>query len=965
MTDGDIGRGPRDFLRDGGEMGAAMRGHDWAATALGDPADWPQSLKLVVRLMLATRHPMFVFWGPAHYCFYNDAYAPSLGPEKHTAILGQPGREAWAEIWDVIGPQIDYVMAGKGATWHANQRLPILRHGALQEVFWTYSYSPIEDGGSPGGVGGVLVVCSETTQQVVAERKLDAETQRLRAMFDQAPGFMCVLGGRDHVFQIVNRAYMALIGASDLEGKRVIDVLPEAAEQGFIALLDEVFDSGAPHVGHRQLLRLNTRGEDDPGIYIDFVYQPLKDADGTVTGIFCEGSDVTAAVIAEQALRESGERLRKLADHAPMMIWVTDETGYCTYLSRQWYEFTGQTEAEAIGYGWTTATHPDDQARAEAAFQAAVKARAPFRIEYRLRRADGNYRWAIDAASPRFEEDGSFQGHVGGVIDIHDRREAESALKLSEERFRAAVGAVSGVLWTNDSEGRMAGDQPGWAALTGQRRADYADYGWSDAVHPDDAQPTVDAWAKSVASRSIFEFEHRVRRRDGSWGHFAIRAVPVIEEDGSLREWVGVHTDITDQREAEARLRQFADHLEQRVSDELAKRSEAEEALRQSQKMEAVGQLTGGIAHDFNNMLAVVMGSLDLLERRLSSDDARARRYVEAAMEGARRAATLTQRLLAFSRQQPLQPKPINANRLVAGMSDLLSHSLGGEIRIETVLAAGLWQTMADPNQLENALLNLAVNARDAMPGGGTLTIETQNAHVDANYAGANLGVAAGQYVLIAVTDTGSGIPADVIDRVFDPFFTTKAVGKGTGLGLSQVYGFVKQSGGNVKIYSEAGQGTTIKIYLPRLFGDVADHLPEPASNHLPKGDPGELILIVEDEPEVRRFTTEALTELGYEVLAASGGAEALDLLAANTQIQLVFTDVIMPEMTGAELARRIREMRPGLPILFTTGYTRNAIVHNGKLDADVELLSKPFSLGDLARRVRQLLDAKALAGKR
>jgi CheY-like chemotaxis protein len=329
-------------------------------------------------------------------------------------------------------------------------------------------------------------------------------------------------------------------------------------------------------------------------------------------------------------------------------------------------------------------------------------------------------------------------------------------------------------------------------------------------------------------------------------------------------------------------------------------------------------------------------------------------------MDGARRAALLTQRLLAFSRQQPLRPEPIDVGKLVTGMSDLLRGSLGSDIRVETVLAGGGWRTHADPNQLENVLLNLAVNARDAMPGGGKLTVETQNAHLDERYAAAHLGAPAGQYVLIAVSDTGSGMPEEVIAKAFDPFFTTKEVGKGTGLGLSQVYGFVKQSGGHVKIYSEAGQGTTVKVYLPRLLEPEDERIEDGGAALLPLGESQEVILVVEDEPGVRQFTVEALSELGYRVLEAEGAGAALKLLEAHPEIGLLFTDVVMPDVNGRKLADEARRVRGDLPVLFTTGYTRNAVVHNGVLDPDVELISKPFTVEELAAKVREVLDARA-----
>jgi signal transduction histidine kinase/CheY-like chemotaxis protein len=417
-------------------------------------------------------------------------------------------------------------------------------------------------------------------------------------------------------------------------------------------------------------------------------------------------------------------------------------------------------------------------------------------------------------------------------------------------------------------------------------------------------------------------------------------------------------------REREQQLRDLSTTLERRVAErteelvgEMRRRTETEDTLRQVQKMEAVGHLTGGIAHDFNNMLAIIMGSLDLALRRLERGDSKIEKHLLNAQDGSRRAAALTQRLLAFARQQPLAPEPIDANKLVAGMSDLLRRSLGETIQLETVLGGGLWRINVDGNQLESALLNLAVNARDAMPDGGRLTIETANAHLDDGYS-LREGVPAGQYVLIALTDTGIGMAPEIIAKAFDPFFTTKKTGSGTGLGLSQVYGFVKQSGGHVKIYSESGEGTTVKIYLPRLFGTAAvNHkAAEPDQSAMPTGDGSITILVVEDEEGVRNHAVEVLRELGYKVLEAGDGATALRLIDEHPDITLLFTDVVMPEMNGRRLAEEAAKRRPSLKILFTTGYTRNAIVHNGMLDHGVNLLSKPFTLEQLARKLAEAL---------
>jgi signal transduction histidine kinase len=403
-------------------------------------------------------------------------------------------------------------------------------------------------------------------------------------------------------------------------------------------------------------------------------------------------------------------------------------------------------------------------------------------------------------------------------------------------------------------------------------------------------------------------------------------------------------------------LAQLNQALEQRVTDEVASRMQAEEALRQAQKMEAIGQLTGGIAHDFNNMLAGVIGALNLIQRRLSRGDLDVDKFIEGGLDSAYRAASLTQRLLQFSRQSPLEPVVLDVNKLVSGMTDLLTRTLGETIHVETVLSAGLWSAKADPVQLENVVLNLAVNARDAMADGGKLTIETSNAFVDETYATDNL-MQAGQYVLIAVSDTGHGMSRDVLAKAFDPFFTTKPVGKGTGLGMSQVYGFAKQSGGNVKIYSEVGHGTTVKLYLPRQVG-IAVSSTRPNADAAPRGGK-EVILVVEDDERVRNFAAEALRELGYDVLEAADGDQALKILSARTDVALLFTDVVMPGMTGRQLADRAVELAPSLRVLYSTGYTRNAIIHNGMVDPGTNYLQKPYSLPELARKVRGVLDGE------
>jgi len=555
---------------------------------------------------------------------------------------------------------------------------------------------------------------------------------------------------------------------------------------------------------------------------------------------------------------------------------------------------------------------------------------------------------------------------VNATIQLAEvRREANRAVFQSEQRYlmtqdrlslALSTGRVSVFEWQPDHD-RLAIQGP-LAEAFGVRLEDAARglplSAFMAGVHADDRDRVLAEIGRSVETGEPYEAEYRVEGL--ATERVVIARGEVQFGDAGLRQMAGVIIDVTEERAVRAQLQALNAGLEERVAAEVAQRTQAEEALRQAQKMEAVGQLTGGVAHDFNNLLTVIIGGLDTIRRARPQEEARIHRAADMALQGAQRAANLTKRLLAFSRRQPLEPKPLDLNHLVRDMTDLLHRSLGEQIELEGVLAPRLWTVEADQNQLENAILNLALNARDAMPEGGKLTIETSNTALDQGYTAVDAEVIPGQYAMVSVSDTGCGMTKETLGRVFEPFYTTKEVGRGTGLGLSMVYGFVKQSGGHVTIYSEEGRGATVKLYFPRYLGGAKTEQAQ-ETGAAPRGADGEIVLLVEDNDEVRAYSAMILSELGYDVVQAAHADRALAILASDQRIDLLFTDVVLPGRSGRDLAEAAARMRPRLKVLFTTGYSRDAIVHHGRLDPGVQLISKPFTFDQLGARVRDLLD--------
>jgi PAS domain S-box-containing protein len=1065
------------FLENGGEIGALIRAHVWADTSLGAPESWPQSLRTAVGLLLNAEQPMYIWWGPELLCFYNDAYRRSIGPERHPGSLGKPGRKVWAEVWDVIGPQVERVMSGQGAVAQKDALVPITRHGRREEVYWTYSYNPIFDLTAASGIGGVLVICAETTEEVLSRRRATAERHRLAELFEQAPTFMAMLRGPEHHFELANQAYLRLVGNRDVIGRPVAEALPETVEQGFVALLDQVYLTGRPYIAASARYELPAA---DTGVvstrFLDFVYQPIKGASGSVTGIFVEGADVTDRTKAESALRDSEARFRDIAEATPVLIWISDITRTCTWFNSRWLKFSGRSMEEEVGSGWIEGVHPEDLDRCVKVYNDAFERREAYRTEYRRKRFDGEWR-VLDASGVPRSVDGEFVGFIGSCIDVTDQRAAARALSDSEEQLRLATEAAEVGLWDVD----CVTDTLYWPArvkamfgISAHVPVSMDDF--YAGLHPDDAGHTNLAYAAAAdpKQRAFYDVEYRtVGKEDGVIRWVAAKGRGLFRDDRCVRV-IGTAIDITTRKAGEAELRELNERLEQRVAEALAERkvlvdiiestdarvqvldphfrilainratvddierlygvrpkigddllelledhpeqksrvrhywgralsgeeftatdefgdsdrerrhyemkfnslrdrtgkligafqfvyditervrdqtrlADAERQLHQTQKIDAIGQLTGGVAHDFNNLLMVITGGLSLLQR--AEPAPKAQRIIEQMRQAAERGASLSRQLLAFARRQPLKAEPVDLEHLIARMRELLDRTLRGDVQVTTALAHDLWPIKADPAELELVILNLCVNARDAMPRGGSIVIGARN--------GGHLREPdlSGDFVILSVADNGTGMSKEILARIFEPFFTTKEIGKGSGLGLPQVYGFAKESGGAVKVESTVGSGSTVTLFLPRSSvlpnrsKPVTDDLDSSARRRVLAGS----ILLVEDDDEVAALVADMLRELGYFVTRVAGAQAALGALADNRPVDLVFSDVMMPGfMNGVDLAREIRRRRPNVAIVLTTGYAGAALQH---ADVDnVNLLFKPYEISTLDTALRRAL---------
>lgn len=625
-----------------------------------------------------------------------------------------------------------------------------------------------------------------------------------------------------------------------------------------------------------------------------------------------------------------------ISDYA---IYMLDTDGDVISWNSGAQQLKGYTADEAIGIHFSHFFTDEDRATglpATALRQATAEGR--FESEGWRVRKDGTYFWANAVVDAIRSEDGRLLGFAKITRDVTARRESEEALRRSEQQFRLLVqGVTDYAIYMLDPNGNITNWNTGAQRIKGYTENEVIGTHFSRFYTPEDRAIELPQKALTIAlNEGRYEQEGWRLRKDGTrfFAHVIIDALH--DDDGQLAGFAKITRDISEKREAA----------------EMLKRTE--QALQRAQKMEAIGQLTGGVAHDFNNLLQIISGNLHLLSLEVGSNET-AHALIKGAVDGVKRGAKLASYLLAFGRRQPLDPKVVNIRRFVVEMEDLLRRTLGEAVEVDTIISGGLWNTLIDTVQLENALLNLAINARDAMPEGGKLTIEVINAYFDDHYVQTQPDVAAGQYVMLAVSDTGVGMSPEIIAQAFEPFFSTKPEGKGTGLGLSMVYGFVKQSGGHVQIYSEVGHGTTVKLYLPRSYA-AEDVIPVAPNNALALGG-SETILVAEDDPELCATVVKMLEQLGYRVFKVNDAAGALAIVESGIHIDVLFTDVVMPgPMRSPELARKAKLHLPDLAVLFTSGYTQNAIVHGGRLDPGVELLPKPYSHEALARKIRHVI---------
>ncbi|SEL06788.1 PAS domain S-box-containing protein [Roseateles sp. YR242] len=926
------------FLTGEGEMARLIRARDWSRTALGAPATWPSGLRAMVRLLLTTCHPALIFWGPEQLCLYNDGYRRSLGHDKHPSMLGLPGREAFPESWQVAEPQIRSIMNGGPSTWRLNHLIPLLRDGVLEDVYWTYSFSPIDDETAPHGIGGVLVLCTDTTSHIQRAHELAKEHLQFATLFQQAPAFMALLTGPEHVFTMVNPAYLQVVGQRVLLGKPVLDALPEALAQGYVDILNRVYSTGQPFEGVGVNYRVEPPGEAARWITVDFVCQPVRDDEGDVTGVFVLGSDVTARARAQEQLAASEEQLRMATEGGGVGLWDVNMMADTLYWTPRTREMFGIHGARSVSLrDFYEGLHPADFQAVSQAFAAVTVPNGSklYNVEYRtVGKDDGQVRWIAARGVPVFDAHGQVQRVVGSVMDITQRKHDEQrihdlndALEQKLSLYLAERKLFGDLVEGTDAMVQVSDHNFNWMAINAAAATEFERiYGIRPHVgdnmlvvlkdFPEHQSAVKAIWRRALDGEEFTEVGEF--GAEGNSRHYEMHFRTLHRDGRRIGAYQFVY-DVTERIEKEERL------------------ARTEAALAQAQKMEAIGQLVGGIAHDFNNLLQAIRGNFDIISKR-PADESLVLRCAEKGQSISERAAKLTSQLLAFSREHTFDLKPVCLQRLLNDLEPLFRTTLGSRIGYRREAPEADICVMADAVQLEMALLNLVINSRDATAEGGHVVLQLSGV---------------GETVLIAVNDDGTGMSAEVLERCFDPFFTTKSVGKGSGLGLSQVYGMCKRVGGAVEVDSTEGVGTTVTLRLRRA--DPGAEVLQAPNGSGAQDARKHHVLVVDDDADVRDFLTDAVSSLGHDVVTASDGREALRILGTE-RVDLLLADFSMPHMDGAELARHAMALRPDLRVVFASGHP-DADAFHAAIGREAVVLRKPFDIETLRRTLNSQLE--------
>lgn len=913
---------PMGFLTGGGEAARMIREKDWSRHPLGPPDTWPDTLRVSLGLVLNSPESMILAWGPddLHF-FFNDTYFPLLGPRLAWA-MGERFDVVWADGWSQAKPIIDEAMAGRSRRF-VDLPWKLATDRGVADTWFTFSYSRIVE--ADGRLAGLFILTNETTQSVLAAAALKTNVERqdfllalereLRSLKEPSEIVLAAAEALGRQLRVHQVSY------SDIDEEMKHAVTEYEWNDGRMAStvgVHRMEDYGAEFAADLRAGQI---------IAIDDVASDPRTADPSALAIFAE---IQLAAFITVPITKNGRLVAAFGIHSrDARNWTPAEIGLAEDVAdRAWTTIARARVDAALRESESRLRFLDELGRATASLLDADEVLATTTRMVAEQMGVSNCAYAdMDEDEDGFTIRGDFA--AGGSSSIVGRYRLSDFGRLAVERLSAGLPLII--------DDNLAELEPAEAAT-------FQAIGIAATI----CMPLV----KDGRLTALMAIHDRVPH---VWTGPELALIREVTD----RSWAHVERART-----AAELKASADALgalnatlEERVQERTGELMAIEETLRQSQKMEAVGQLTGGLAHDFNNLLAGIQGSLELTRSRI--EDGRAGevgRYINGALEATKRAAALTHRLLAFSRRQTLAPKPTDVNRLVIEMEDLVRRTVGPAIEVHTIVNSGLWPVLVDPNQLENALLNLCINARDAMPDGGRLIVETGNRQIDATSA-ARLDLPPGAYVVLSVSDNGTGMAPDVLAKAFDPFFTTKPIGVGTGLGLSMIYGFAQQSGGQVRIDSAPGQGTSVSIHLPRHHAGEAVEEAAAAVADVPKAKANETILVIDDEALVRMLVVDVVEDLGYTAIEAGDGPQGMAILRSERPLDLLITDVGLPNgMNGRQVADAARELRPNLKVLFVTGYAENAVLGHGHLAPGMQVVTKPFAVDDLARRISALL---------